>query len=65
MKYKDGIPLEWRITVFYVCAASVLTAVIMLSDYTNARRVSVGMQDMQQQITEHNEDTCNALGYYK
>jgi hypothetical protein len=65
MKYKDGIPLEWRITAFYICAASVLTMVIMLSDYSNAHMVADQMEGMQKQITVHNEQTCNALGYHK
>jgi hypothetical protein len=65
MKYKDGIPLEWRITWFYICAATVLTMVIMASDYSNAAKVAAEMNGMQDKITEHNEQTCNALGYYK
>jgi hypothetical protein len=60
MRYRDGIPLEWRITLFYVCAASVLTVVIIIADFNHAMAVREQLIALRESIATHNNDFCEA-----
>jgi hypothetical protein len=55
MKYRDGLPIEWRVTLFYVTAASVLTLAIIAADYKGSAIVADEIAALKQEIRELKE----------
>jgi hypothetical protein len=61
--YRDGVKLEWRITLFYVCAASVLSMVIIKVGSEQARKVAAELHQLRTTISDHQAAECADLGY--
>jgi hypothetical protein len=61
--YRDGITLEWRITLFYVCAATVLSIVIIAVGSRRATEVAIVLRWLRTSISDHQAAECADLGY--
>ena len=58
MKYRDGMPIEWRVTVFYVCAATALTVAIIAADYKTDSIIAIKMDALKAEIAALKGDQC-------
>ena len=58
VKYRDGLPLEWRVTLFYVTAATILTVIIILAVHSKLSSISGEIDEMRGSIAEHNAGLC-------
>jgi hypothetical protein len=63
MIYRDGIKLEWKITLFYVSAATVLAVAIITVGSRQAAKVAVEVSLLRRSISDHQAAECADLGY--
>jgi cell division protein FtsL len=54
-KYRDGMPVELRVTLMYITAAIVLTAVIVVANSNSQSEVNDSIQAIEQHIDELTE----------